>query len=332
MAFSPISLPIQEILLSNFVVDIATISNANDLILKDKVEDLINNLEIDLNGLSIGSDNPINYVKARTFIVQDTGILFQTGTPSQIIARLEKNSNSESIFTVDRIGVNILSQFNLVEINELTVNDSAQFNGPVVFNNSTETAGAIVESKEVITADLIANGSAAEARLTLTSSSRKNIFVKLKATSAPNLNPVYDGVSALIPGISSIALYLDFDSNNPPAQNTVFTVYLVDVIEEFGQSSIYSAIISGLIPIVIRGGQNLNANPVVPVYLHNNLGPSSYDVGINPNSINLQGSSILKSNIPSKYGHSISLIYILDEDTQDRLLINGMIGMEFFIP
>jgi hypothetical protein len=72
MAFSPISLPIQEILLSNFVVDIATISNANDLILKDKVEDLINNLEIDLNGLSIGSDNPINYVKARTFIVQDT--------------------------------------------------------------------------------------------------------------------------------------------------------------------------------------------------------------------------------------------------------------------
>lgn len=332
MAFSPVSLPIQEILLTNFVVDIASISNANDLLLKDKVEDLLNNLEIDINALSIGTDNPINYVRAKTIIVQDTGIIFQTGSPNQIIARLEKNANSQSVLTIDRLNVNLIAGVEDLTVNTLTINDDAVFNGPAVLNSSVEFTAASIESKETVTANLVNTGAAAEARITLTSSSKKNIFVKLSATTAPNLNFVYDGVSALDPAILLIALYLDFDVNNPPAQNTVFNIYLVDVVEEFGGSSIYPAIISGLVPIVIRGGQNLSASPVAPVYLHNNLGPATYDVGINPNSINLQGSDILKSNVPTRYGHSLSLLYILDENTQDRLLINGMIGMEFFNP
>ena len=58
MAFSPVSLPIQEILLTNFVTDIATISNANDLLLQDKLEDLINLMEIDLNTLAIVDSPP----------------------------------------------------------------------------------------------------------------------------------------------------------------------------------------------------------------------------------------------------------------------------------
>lgn len=332
MAFSPVSLPIQEILLTNFVVDIATISNANDLILKDKVEDLINNFEIDINALTIGTDNPINYVRAKTFIIQDTGFIFQTGSPSQIIARLEKNSSSESVLTVDRLNVNLIAGLEDLTVNTVIVNDAATFDGPTVANSSVEFKGASIESKETVTANLVNTGTAAEARITLTSTSKKNIFVKLRAVTAPNLNYVYDGVSALDPAILLVALYVDFDANNPPAQNTVFNIYLVDVVEEFGGSSIYPAIISGLIPIVVRGGQNLNANPVAPVYLHNDLGSLTYDVGINPNSTNLQGSDVLKSNIPSRYGHSLSLMYILDENTQDRLIINGMIGMEFFNP
>ena len=57
MAFTPVSIPIQEILLSDFVTDIASISNTNDLLLKDKIEDLINVLEIDLNTISIDTSN-----------------------------------------------------------------------------------------------------------------------------------------------------------------------------------------------------------------------------------------------------------------------------------
>lgn len=334
MAFSPISLPIQEILLTNFVVDIATISNANDLILQDKIEDLINNFEIDLNTLSIGTDNPINYVRARSFIVDDTGIIFQTGAPSQIIAKLEKNSNSESVLTVDQLNVNLQSNLDEVSINSLTINDEIISNGPAEFFNSIEFKAASVESKETVISDLIKSGADAVSRITLTSASRKNIFVKLRAVTAPNLDFVYDGVSALDPIIDLISLYIDFDENNPPAQNSVFNIYLVDIVDEFTSTSIYPAIISGLIPFVIRGGQNLNATPVAPVILHNGLGASTYDVGINPNSAGptLGASQILKSNIPSQYGHSISLIYILDDLTNDRLVINGMTGLEFFIP
>jgi hypothetical protein len=46
--------------LTNFVTDIASISNANDLLLQDKLEDLINLFEMDLNTLAIGTDNPIS--------------------------------------------------------------------------------------------------------------------------------------------------------------------------------------------------------------------------------------------------------------------------------
>jgi hypothetical protein len=334
MAFSPISLPIQEILLTNFVVDIATISNANDIILQDKIEDLLNNFEIDLNTLSIGTDNPINYVKARSFIIEDTGFIFQTGTPSQIIARLEKNSSLESVLTVDRLNVNLSADLENISVNSATINDSILVDGPAEINNSFKFNAASIESKETVITDLVKNGSDAESRITLTSSSRKNIFVKLSATTAPNLNFVYDGVSALDPTINLLTLYIDFDANNPPAQNTVFNIYLVDIVDEFTSTSIYPAVISGLVPFVIRGGINLNATPNVPVILHNGLGSSTYDVGINPNSSGptLGASQILKSNVPSQHGHSISLIYILDDSTNDRLLINGMVGMEFFIP
>jgi hypothetical protein len=329
MAFLPVELPIEEILLTNFITDIATISNANDLILKDKLEDLLNNFEIDVNTLSLGTDNPINYVRAQSFIIQDTGLIFQTGTPLQIISRLEKNTNGQSVFTVDLVSVNEEVTSDSVNTNSIVINDSAQVDGPATFNSTFQTTSSVVESKESVTVDLIKNGNIAEARLTLTSASRKNIFVTLKATSAPNLNPVYDGTSLTAP-IDTVALYLDFDASNPPLQNTTFTIYLVDVVEEILLSTIIPAIISGLIPIVIRGGDNLSVTPNVQIALHNS--PSSYEIGVNPNSINIQGSDVLQSNVPSVYGHNLSLLYILDQNGTDRLLVNGMVGMEFFVP
>jgi|694.fasta_scaffold07531_12 hypothetical protein len=325
MAFLPVSLPIQEILLTNFVTDIATISNANDLILKDKLEDLINNFEFDLTALSIGTDNPINYVRAQSFIVQDTGITFQTGTPTQIIARLEKNASTESVFTVDRINVNVLTTTDQVNVNSAVVNDTLVVDGTALFNNSIEYKASIIESKETVTATLTNAGTQAEARITLTSSSRKNIFVKLKAVTAPNLSFVYDGVGGFDPAITQFVLYIDFDAINPPVQNTAFTIHLVDIIEEITSTSILPFVSSAALPTIIRGGDNLSALPTtVPVYLHNNLGPATYDIGINPASLTVG------NNVVSYYGNNLSLLYILDENTDDRLIITSSVGMEFF--
>lgn len=324
MAFLPINLPIQEILLTNFVTDIATISNANDLILKDKVEDLINNFEIDLNTLSIGTDNPINYVRAQSFIIQDTGITFQTGTPAQIIARLEKNTSTESVFTVDRINTNIQVASDNLITNTVTVNDALVNDGTSLFNASVEFKAAMIESKETVILPLENAGTTGEARLTLTSASRKNIFVKLNAVTAPNLNYLYDGAGSWAPGITDLILYIDFDAVNPPAQNSSFVIHLVDIVENISSSSILPPVTPNL-PVLFRGGQNLSAAPVVPVYLHNDLGIApNGDIGINP------ASTVVGNASPTAYGHNLSLLYILDENTDDRLIITSAVGMEVF--
>lgn len=323
MAFTPVSLPIQEILLTNFVTDIASISNANSLLLKDKLEDVVNLLEIDLTAISIGTDTAINSIKTKNVIIQETGLIFQTGTPNQIIARLEKNSSTQSVFTVDKINVNIDIDTDSIVANSVTVNDALISNGPTLLTSSLEFSAQLIESKETVTATLTNTGPIAEARITLTSGSKKNILVKLSAVTSPNLNYVYDGVSAFAVGITKFVLYVDFDAVNPPAQNSTFTISFVDIVENITSTSILTAVNGNNMPVVISGGQNLSALPTpVPIYLHD----GSYDIGVNPISTN----PILNSNIISYYGNNATFLYILDENTDDRLIVTSTVGMEFF--
>jgi hypothetical protein len=321
MAFTPVSLPIQEILLSDFVTDIASISNTNDLLLKDKLEDLINIFEMDLNTISIGTDNPINYVKAGTVIAQGTGFVFQTNAPVQVISKIEKNVSNESVFTIDRINANLSIDSDEFTANDLTVNTTLVSNGASTFNSSITSNGQFIESKEAVTLNLTkTSATEGSARLVLTSSSRKNIFVTLKATTAPTLNPVYDGVSAITAGIIVLSLYVDFDSANPPAPNSSFNIYIVDVTEEFSSTTIIPAVTSGGIPFVIEGGTNLNATPTAPIILHDNIS----QVGTNPSS------TVVGNNQLTQYGQNASLLYIVDQNSDDRLVITGLVGMEFF--
>jgi len=323
MAFTPVSLPIQEILLTNFVTDIASISNANSLLLKDKLEDVVNLLEIDLTAISIGTDTAINSIKTKNVIIQETGLIFQTGTPNQIIARLEKNSSTQSVFTVDKINVNIDIDTDSIVANSVTVNDALISNGPTLLTSSLEFSAQLIESKETVTATLTNTGPIAEARITLTSGSKKNILVKLSAVTSPNLNHVYDGVSAFAGGITKFVLYVDFDAVNPPAQNSTFTISFVDIVENITSTSILTAVNGNNMPVVISGGQNLSALPTpVPIYLHD----GTYDIGVNPISTN----PILNSNIISYYGNNATFLYILDENTDDRLIVTSTVGMEFF--
>ena len=323
MAFTPVSLPIQEILLTNFVTDIASISNANSLLLKDKLEDVVNLLEIDLTAISIGTDTAINSIKTKNVIIQETGLIFQTGTPNQIIARLEKNSSTQSVFTVDKINVNIDIDTDSIVANSVTVNDALISNGPTLLTSSLEFSAQLIESKETVTATLTNTGPIAEARITLTSGSKKNILVKLSAVTSPNLNYVYDGVSAFAVGITKFVLYVDFDAVNPPAQNSTFTISFVDIVENITSTSILTAVNGNNMPVVISGGQNLSALPTpVPIYLHD----GTYDIGVNPISTN----PILNSNIISYYGNNATFLYILDENTDDRLIVTSTVGMEFF--
>jgi len=321
MAFTPVSIPIQEILLSDFVTDIASISNTNDLLLKDKIEDLINVLEIDLNTISIGTDSPINYVKAGTVIAQGNGFIFQTNAPVQVISKIEKNVSNESVFTIDRIDANLSIDTDIFTVNDITVNTALTSDGEAVFNASLKLNSQFIESKESVTLDLIKTSSTdGSARLTLTSTSRKNIFVTLKATSAPTLNPLYDGISAIVAGITNLAVYIDFDAANPPAPNSSFTIYIVDVIEGITSTSIITAVTLAAIPVYISGGFNLNVGPASTILLHD----STSSVGVNPVSSLPSNTQIVQ------YRNNASLLYIIDQTSNDRLIVTSLVGMELF--
>ncbi len=317
MAFLPVSLPIQEILLTNFVTDIATISNSNDLLLQAKLEDLINNLEIDITNLSIGTDNAINYIKTQSVIIQDQGFIYQTGNPNQIIAKLEKNISNQSIFTVDILNVNSIAGLSQVTLNDLTVNTSLTIDGATTFNNPVTVNSSFIESKEVVTVDLESNAPEAKATITLSNTSRQNIFVRLKATTAPTLNPVYTG-TVISPGLTNIALYIDFDATNPPAQNTVFTIHILDVVEATTQTSIISAVNTATLPLRIKPGVNQSTS--TNIVMHNNFN----SVGVNP------ASTVTPNKTVAQYGNNATFEYIIDQTLLDRLIIKSMVAMELF--
>jgi hypothetical protein len=317
MPFTPISLPIQQILMTNFVTDIATITNANTLLLQAKLEDLINDLEIDIANTSIGTDNPINYLKAQTVILQDTGLIYQTGTPTPtIIASLAKNISNESILTVDHIVSNLTAGFDTITVNDLTVNTTATFASTVDFGAPITINSSVIESKESIQADLLWTGTLgtpAEATITLSNTSRQNIFLTLKASTAPDPTPVYDGSTAIDSNITEFNIIIDFDATNPPAQNTKFTIYLVDVIDSVALASIVTPYVqTWASPVKVLAGTNLNTTN--SIILHDNV-----------NSVGISNSGTY-----NPYGASVTFNYIIDSNNDDRLLATSLVGTSIF--
>lgn len=317
MPFTPISLPIQQMLLTNFVTDIATITNANTLLLQAKLEDLINDLEIDISNKTIGTDTPINYLKSDTVILQDTGLIYQTGSPTPtVIATLAKNISNESVLTVDHLVNNITAGFDVVTLNDLTVNNSAIFTGTADFNAPVTINSSVIESKESIQEDLLWTGTPAtpaEATITLSNTSRQNIFLTLKASTAPDPTPVYDGAGAIDANISEFNIIIDFDLTNPPAQNTKFTIYLIDIIDSVALSTIISpAVQAAAIPVKFLAGTNLNTTN--PIILHDNT-----------NSVGVADTTFI-----NQYGTSVTFNYIIDVNNDDRLLATSLVGASVF--
>lgn len=323
MPFSPVDVPIQEMLQSDFIVDLAQIHNTNVLLLKDKLEDVINTLEIDVSTISIGVDNPINNIRTQNVIIQDGGWKLQTGVPNQIIAKLEKNGSNQSVLNVDILNIDISADFEAIDVNSLVVNTSVAVAGDSSFAGSLSYTGQLAESKEAISSTLLFDGvDTAEARVTLTNTSKTNIYVKLEAETAVGATQVWNGAS-FAAGLTSFVLYLDFDATNPPAPNTSFTIYIVDVIENSGATSLATNINTATLPITVAPGLNLNTGSS-QILLHNDFDSLSLKLGINPASADPLSSAL------SKYGSNATFNYIIDETSDDRLMITSTVGMEVF--
>lgn len=323
MAFTPIDLPIQEMLQTDFIVDLAQIHNSNVLLLKDKLEDVINNFEIDTNTISIGTDNPINSIRTQDVVIQDGGLIFQTGVPNQIIARLSKNLSNESVFNVDRITTDLSISSDSLTTNDLTINNSSSFSGPTVFTDSLRFNASIIESKESIIVPVLKSGTNAIGTITLTSTSRKNIYVTVSANAAVGATQVWTG--SAFNAISKIILNVDFDATNPPAANSTFTIHIVDVIEGSGSTSILS-VAAGVnatsTPVSIAPGINQSSSN--NIIMHYGLVAQGHKLAVNYSSANLLNRSLLK------YGANATFNYIIDQDTNDRLIIQSMQGLEIY--
>jgi hypothetical protein len=317
----PIALPIQQILMTNFVTDIATITNANTLLLQAALEDLINDLEIDVANTSIGTTNAITSLKAQNVILQDGGLIYQAGLPTPtVIATLNKNVSNESILTVDRIISNISASFDAITTNDLTVNTIATFDGTAEFNAPVTINSSVIESKENVLANLTWTGvvgTPAVATITLSNTSRQNIFLTLNASTFPTPNPVYNGSTAVNPNISEFNIIINFDLTNPPAQNTKFTIYIVDVINSVSSTSIATVPSAPYVqtwssPIKFIAGTNLNTTNTI--LLHDDI-----------NSV-----GVADTTTYNPYGASATFNYIIDSNSDDRLLATSLVGTSVF--
>lgn len=304
MAFTPVDIPIQEILETDFVVDLRVISNSNSLLLKDALEDLINNLEIDVNTLSIGTDTPISFLRADNIIMEDTGFVFQTGSPTQVISSLTKNVSDQSVLNVDILTVDSTFQADSLSANSVTVSNGLTSNGTVTLNAALDIQSSVIESRESITAVLSDNANTAEATITLTSTTKQNIFLTLDADSS-----VYTG-GGLVGTIADIKVIIDFDATNPPSQNTEFTICLVNIKEE-GQlptTSIISDINTATLPFTIEAGTNQST--AASIILHSGTTALSIATGA-----------------IAEYNSLVSMLYILDINLDDRLMIKSDVNM-----
>jgi len=334
MAFTPLDLPIQEMLQTDFITDLAQIHNSNVLLLKDKLEDVVNNFEFDVNGITIGTGNPINSISSQDIIIQNGGFIFQTGTPNQIISRLSKNGSDESVLNVDHLTVDNDISVDEVTVNNITVNSSMTINGPAVYTDSLQYDSAIVESKEAISVTL-KNSTAAPylnmaiGTITITDTSKRNIYVKLEAETAIGVDQVWTGTTWYNALISDIKLIVDFDATNPPAPNTTFTIHIVDVIENSGQASILNTVNTDQIPVAITAGTNQQGANTILMHHGSGLVIQGQKLAVNYTST-VGSEAMFKSQALLKYGANATFNYIIDQDTADRLIITSAMGIEIY--
>lgn len=318
MAFSPVDIPIQEMLQSDFVVDLAQIHNTNVLLLKDKLEDLLNNFEIDITSISIGTDNPINSIKSTDIVIQDGGLTFQTGTPTEIIARLSKNANDQSVLNVDILSVDVSMSISSASIETLSVTGESEVENLSIAGSLNYDA-SIIESKERVTIDINRNTlgdlTKAVGTLTLTNTSKRNIYLTLRLNEAVGSEQVWGGTTILA-AISELITNIDFDTDNPPIENQKFTIYLEDIITTTSGSLISSGYFSGSGQPKVSIAAGINQSDSTNIILHYDLADTGETLSIDPTS------GILP------YQGNVSFNYVVDNNSDDRLVITSKVGFD----
>jgi hypothetical protein len=309
MAFTPISLPTQDILLTNYITDIGTITNANISLLQGTLEDLINNLQIDTTANSIGTTIPISSIKANSMFIQNTGLYFQTGSPTPtVIGSLTKNVSNESILNVHHVTSTIDMTTPTLTTNALTVNTTSILKGSYVdMQTRAVFRTGIAELPQAVTVTLSKSGTIATGTLTLTRNTPKNILVTLKADTS-----VYTG-GAFVGGLSKIQLKIDFTTSaaSLPTGQT-FTIYLVNFTDSTNAVQLADFQNEG-IPFEIIGGTNQTTSSTIETH------DGTTNIGYSDTSMFIDA-----------YHGNVTFAYIKDYNNADRIVARSLVGMELY--
>lgn len=315
MAFAPIDLPIQQMLQTDFITDLSVIHNSNVLLLKDQFELLINNLEIDVNGFTIGTDNAIQSIRTKNLLLKDTGMLFQKGTSNTTISGLNQDGSGDSLFTIDHIKMNRIatSSIEVNTINVETINTtSISTTGSTIINGAIVQAGPIVESTETVPVlfewDTVTS---ATGDLVLSSTSRNNIYVKIDCQTSGS-NKVYNG-STIESAIADFKLIIKFDATSPPLENSTFTIIFADVIAT--GSSIIAKTITPFLPLIIETESGIEL-------------PSGIIPGLKLGTNSASLDKLAQSNFI--YNSGATFNYMIDSNSTKRLVIKSMIGLDVY--
>ena len=100
MAFTPTTLATTPLLETTFISDMRIIVNANTTLLKSKIEDTINELQIDIVNKYIGVDLPIGKLYTQDLVVSNQ-IVFKSGTSgsANTIASLTQSSGISTLLS-----------------------------------------------------------------------------------------------------------------------------------------------------------------------------------------------------------------------------------------
>ena len=307
MPFTQVDLAITEVLETDFITDFRIITNANFNILKSAFEDLINGLEIDSSGITIGTSTPINSITTDVLVMQSTGFQFNKTGPVAQIASLTKNGSDQSVLNIDILQVDTISTFGgLVTAESLAITNASTFSGQVNLNGVTKVNSAFISSYESVPVTASEDSNNALATINLTSTSRQDIYVTLKLDSSLIVGTT---IQAAWSG-AYMKILLDFDATNPPAVGQTFNIHIVDIVNSADTSVLATLNAEPKTLWILPGVNNAVA---ADIYLNGGTTPTSVKIEAEPGT-----------NTLVKYGHCASLVYHIDATTQDRLVVNSL--------
>lgn len=241
MAFTELDIQIQEILTTDFIPDFLPEINTNNSKLKQEIEKIVNNLEIDTTNKKIGSDTPIGSVNSRRYesladqLTNDGYYLMKTtGSTRVVMGHLKRGTISLGVegseLMVDKLIVNSVIEASGASGSwkDIEVLDSFTSDTLTTLKGYIDVQGGISKSLDFnLVVDFALDAGVAVGRLNLTRTSQENLFVTLKMDTT-----VYSGAWAL--GLTDMKLFLDLDSTNPSLNGQAINVYIAKIVDNSG--------------------------------------------------------------------------------------------------